>query len=281
MPIYEEKLKAWWEEENAGQVGEVLDKEITEEGEKSRETMKTAERTIIGAVGEVKRLVQKGFAKKLGTEPEIVAYLPTDNGCRMMNECGHYVYTLELETRAGAQRYTKVTVHDKNREGFTIVHFEDDIDKDKLTAEQVASLVWDPNYLGLDITLKEPISKKTRARIQENPVPGEGAVELGHDTDVFGVVLVEKNRTVRKKVRQVTRAQIAGFYPSASVDGVCSGEIVTNGVGEGEVALPVSALPKPDAARRGAKSAIVAAAPSRTGTGTAPVSYTHLRAHET
>ena len=96
-----------------------------------------------------------------------------------------------------------------------LVHkgFEDDTDKDKLTAEQVASLVSDPNYVGLDITLKEPISKKTRARIQKNPVPGEGAIELGHDTDVFGVVLVEKNGTVRKAVHQVTRAQIAKIYP--------------------------------------------------------------------
>ena len=93
------------------------------------------------------------------------------------------------------------------------MHFEDDTDKDKLTAEQVASLVSDPNYVGLDITLKEPISKKTRARIQENPVPGEGAIELGHDTDVFGVVLVEKNGTVTKAVHQVTRAQIAKIYP--------------------------------------------------------------------
>ena len=220
----------------------------------------TAGRTI------AKRLVHKGFAKKLGTEPEIVVYLPTDNGCRMMNECGHYVYTLELETRADAQRYTKVTVHNKNRDGSWIVHFEDDTDKDKLTAEQVASLVSDPNYVGLDITLKEPISKKTRAKIQENPVPGEGAIELGHDTDVFGVVLVEKNGTVRKAVHQVTRAQIAKIYPPAPADGAGSAEIVSNGVGEGEAVLPVSVLPEPAAARRAAKSAKAAPAhPRRTG----------------
>ena len=43
LPIYEEKLKAWWEEKNAGQVGEVLDKKITEEGDESRGMMKTAD----------------------------------------------------------------------------------------------------------------------------------------------------------------------------------------------------------------------------------------------
>ena len=135
----------------------------------------------------------------------------------------------------------------KNRDGSWIVHFEDDTDKEKLTAEQVASLVSDPNYVGLDITLKEPISKKTRAKIQENPVPGEGATELGHDTDVFGVVLVEKNGTVRKAVHQVTRAQIAKIYPPAPADGADSAEIVPSGVGEGPEFAKAPAAPSPSA----------------------------------
>ena len=110
LPIYEEKLKAWWEEKNAGQVGQVLDKKIVDEGEKSREATKTEERNIIGAVVEVKRLVQKSFAKKLGTEPEVVMFLPTDDGCRVMNERGHCVYTPELDIPADAQRYTRVSI---------------------------------------------------------------------------------------------------------------------------------------------------------------------------
>ena len=47
LPIYEEKLKAWLEEKNAGQVGQVLPKKIAEEGEKSREATKKTKAKVV------------------------------------------------------------------------------------------------------------------------------------------------------------------------------------------------------------------------------------------
>ena len=51
LPIYEEKLKALREEENAGQVGEVVHKEITVEGQKSRANA-AVQRAASGKSGE-------------------------------------------------------------------------------------------------------------------------------------------------------------------------------------------------------------------------------------
>ena len=97
----------------------------------------------------IEGLVRKGFGgKKLGTEPKIVKFLPTDDGCRVKNEHGYYVHTPELDIPTDAQRYTIVTVDDENTDGTLIVHFEDDGDKDKLTAEQATSLVSNPTYVG-------------------------------------------------------------------------------------------------------------------------------------
>ena len=104
LPIYEEKLQAWWEAKNAGQVGQVLVAEIEEEGAKSREATKTAERNIIGAVVEVKRLVQKSILNEKNTEPDIVKFLSTDNGCHVKNERGYCVYAPQLDIHADAQR---------------------------------------------------------------------------------------------------------------------------------------------------------------------------------
>ena len=47
LAIYEEKLKAWWEEKNAGQVGQVLHKKIAEEGEKAREATKKTKAKVV------------------------------------------------------------------------------------------------------------------------------------------------------------------------------------------------------------------------------------------
>ena len=47
LAIYEEKLKAWWKEKSAGQVGQVLHKKIAEERENAREATKKTKAKVV------------------------------------------------------------------------------------------------------------------------------------------------------------------------------------------------------------------------------------------
>ena len=93
--------------------------------------------------------------------------------------------------RNTTQRYTKVTVHHTNRDGALIVHFEDNSDKDKLTAEEAACLVSNPTYVGQEVqTKKDKGNGKGKMRngvIKEDPVLNEVGDLPGGGDEVFKV----------------------------------------------------------------------------------------------